>query len=744
MRLINARTVELEEFAENAVPPYAILSHTWDHGEVSFQDMLGGLPQEKLGYIKIQHSCKQALQDGLDFVWIDTCCIDKTSSAELSEAINSMYTWYAKAEVCYAFLADLESSLHYIPWQERLGECRWFSRGWTLQELIAPRHLTFYAKGWVELGSREKLRAKISQITKIDESILERPSTAALQQLSIATRMSWASNRTTTRVEDIAYCLLGVFKVNMPLLYGEGERAFTRLQEEIMKGSDDHSLFAWWFPVHDPLKDGDLPQWKHTDMLAPSPKMFADSAGVVAFQDSDPKHYTMTNRGLQVDLCVREDRNMNYAIFATAILNCHLRGDLQQYLAFEIVKRGYQGGESAQWSRLHNPRGGPLFIPRTERAAFKNRTMFIKHKPAPVLQSATTRHSNRSGGLLIPQNKDFTVVKVESEHTWDDATQTVQLNRLPRTSPILIFFRHNMPTAGLYPDIMVGQIVTIMFTLGFDQSLRPLKKSSTILGIHSSLEDAIAELERVKGCSMFCDVPSLLKFLEYDSEFGVKEEEEEEEEVVEQQIRYQSSYTTSKMPNVLDSVDFEIHLDVKEEEIMGQQMWVAELWSAQIHATEDEDNIEKDDESARELFAEHESKIDQTQNSSARLPGQSVIYRPMNWNNETITKFDGDELKMKNYASQEQVKIEIDRREREIEGKARMESVEEAEEEFADVPQWSYYTGIRDFDHTIADEQERSFTDEQEHPVLDEEEMESKPVEGSWFGKRMEWMSSFF
>lgn len=160
---------------------------------------------------------------------------------ELSEAINSMYTWYAKAEVCYAYLSDLETRLHYVPWQERLGDSRWFSRGWTLQELIALQVMIFYAKDWVVLGSRADFCAQLSQITRIDEDILFQPTRRALQQLSIATRMSWAANRTTSRVEDIAYCLLGIFNVNMPLLYGEGEKAFIRLQEAIMKDSDDHA-----------------------------------------------------------------------------------------------------------------------------------------------------------------------------------------------------------------------------------------------------------------------------------------------------------------------------------------------------------------------------------------------------------------------------------------------------------------------------------------------------------------------
>lgn len=437
MRLIHAQTIELREFGENAVPPYAILSHTWDGGEVSFQDMLTGLATEKPGYLKIEYSCKQTLKDELDFVWADTACIDKSSSAEFSEAINSMYTWYANGEVCYAYLSDLETRLHYLPWQERLGESRWFPRGWTLQELIAPQVVILYAKDWVVLGSRADFCAELSRITKVDEDVLLHPSKRALQQLSIATRMSWASNRTTTRVEGIAYCLLGIFNVSMPLLYGEGEKAFIRLQGEIMKGSDDHSLFAWWHPAHDDIHDGGLARWKHTDMLAQSPKMFANSGDIITFQEPHPKHDTMTNRGLLIDLCIHEDI-MSYVVFVTANLNCYRCGDLNQFFALEFIKRGYQKGESAQWSKLHNPRGGALCISRTERAAFKSKSMYVKLNKVLAPPSGTTRRSARSGGLLLSEKKDFTVLKVETAQLWDETTQSVQLHRQPRTLPTTI------------------------------------------------------------------------------------------------------------------------------------------------------------------------------------------------------------------------------------------------------------------------------------------------------------------
>jgi hypothetical protein len=187
--------------------------------------------------------------------WIDTCCIDKSSSAELSEAINSMFKWYNDAEVCYAFLSDVNADEDPNAWPSSFRNSRWFTRGWTLQELIAPGVVYFYGAGWKQIGSRDTLLNLVVEITKISPAYF---TTGDLSQFSAAQKMSWAANRNTTRLEDEAYCLLGLFDINMPLLYGEGKRAFQRLQEEILRQSEDDSLFShnhenilatspWWF-----------------------------------------------------------------------------------------------------------------------------------------------------------------------------------------------------------------------------------------------------------------------------------------------------------------------------------------------------------------------------------------------------------------------------------------------------------------------------------------------------------------
>jgi hypothetical protein len=173
---------------------------------------------------------------------MDTCCIDKSSSAELSEAINSMFQWYSNADLCYAYQSDVDSSEDPSLGSSTFQKSRWFTRGWTRQELIAPSEVIFLALGWKEIGTRESLCEVISQITRIDQQVLQYPDTR--ETISIAQRMSWASRRKTNRIEDQAYCLLGLFGINMPLLYGEGKNAFLSLKNETLGRSDDHSIFA--------------------------------------------------------------------------------------------------------------------------------------------------------------------------------------------------------------------------------------------------------------------------------------------------------------------------------------------------------------------------------------------------------------------------------------------------------------------------------------------------------------------
>ncbi|KAF4931234.1 Vegetative incompatibility protein HET-E-1 [Colletotrichum viniferum] len=319
MRLINVNTLELEEFFDENIPEYAILSHTWGREEVSFQDlcwlhdyeknrmtyasletMISQIGQnmadkatkirQRAGFDKIVQSARIAERRRLRYVWVDTCCIDKTSSAELSEAINSMFRWYQRAFICFAFLSDVDSRKDIdIFGALSFENSRWFTRGWTLQELLAPSSVTFYDRRWTAIGTKISEAAQISAITGIPKGAI---TTTRLDDWSLADRMSWASKRKTSRKEDIAYCSFGLFGVNMPLLYGEGNNAFIRLQQEIIKEHGGQSLLAWGY------NESVL---NHGSVFSPSPALLGSGTMVEGtFTNMDPFH--LNNKCLEISL----------------------------------------------------------------------------------------------------------------------------------------------------------------------------------------------------------------------------------------------------------------------------------------------------------------------------------------------------------------------------------------------------------------------------------------------------------
>ncbi|KAI8949270.1 heterokaryon incompatibility protein-domain-containing protein [Xylaria longipes] len=331
MRLIETRSSSytIKEFV-GAIPRYAILSHTWGEDEVTLQDMQSSIEgaKKKRGFSKIEGCCGLARGQGIYYAWIDTCCIDKTNGAELSEAINSMFSWYKNAEVCYAYLSDvfpddvpitpatLSSS---IIGQERFDDTsrffrsRWFSRCWTLQELLAPELVEFYTKDWQRFGTRNSLENYISQVTGIRPEILSEGFSPRSPEYSVAERMSWAAKRTTTRIEDCAYSLLGIFNVNMPLIYGEGPKAFHRLQVEIIRWQEDYTILAWG---NEGLSNT-IPHDTQCEALSSSPSAFKqdysslhatfqwNSESIVASPNGDEEMIppmSMTSRGLSLSV----------------------------------------------------------------------------------------------------------------------------------------------------------------------------------------------------------------------------------------------------------------------------------------------------------------------------------------------------------------------------------------------------------------------------------------------------------
>ena len=251
---------------------YAILSHRWgvDEDEVTFEDIQLSMDiSRKKGFSKLIGFCKLALSEGCRYGWVDTCCINKGNSSELEEAINSMYRWYVGSKICIAYLED-------VP-QKQLLLSSWFDRGWTLQELIGPKTMIFYNHDWHIIGTKLELTAELTRKTKIPESVLSHATKPSA--CSVAQRMSWAAERITTRVEDRAYSLMGLFDVYMPMIYGEREKAFIRLQQHIIQKSRDESIFAWCTESPGNLKT-------YPGLFAPSPSAYVHCSEIIQTRGS--------------------------------------------------------------------------------------------------------------------------------------------------------------------------------------------------------------------------------------------------------------------------------------------------------------------------------------------------------------------------------------------------------------------------------------------------------------------------
>ncbi|KAK4208162.1 vegetative incompatibility protein HET-E-1 [Rhypophila decipiens] len=354
MRLLlapdNTHLIQTKEFIGDEIPKlkYAILSHTWgaEAEEVSLQELnapFESTDAKAAGFDKIHKACQRAKRDGLEYTWVDTCCIDKTSSAELTEAINSMYAWYAGAKVCYAYLSDLDPGADL---ETALPQCKWFTRGWTLQELIAPRHVIFFDRDWNEIGNKNEneignkneLSNLLSRITNIPVKLLH--SQKPLEHYSVARRMSWAARRKTTRIEDLAYCLLGIFEVNLALIYGEGKKAFIRLQEAIVQSIGDRSIFAWT------ERRPDAPYQPLVGIFAEEPCQFADCGNIFcAFEDSVYGNLAITPRGVEVDAALAADPEQKDDAYR-CIFNTHCT-DKNRRVGIAVRKIG--GGRYARY-----------------------------------------------------------------------------------------------------------------------------------------------------------------------------------------------------------------------------------------------------------------------------------------------------------------------------------------------------------------------------------------------------------
>ena len=332
IRLLHVESLTLQQFKDDDCPPYVILSHRWAEDpsdEVVYDDMANfhELCQSRFwkkarSAAKIVGACQKVLEEGIHYLWLDTVCIKQDNPMELSTAINSMYRLYSNAEVCLAYLADYPSAE-----AQTLCLSDWFNRGWTLQELVAPMVVKFFDKEWRSMGDKGQLSEELTHRTCIDPAFLD--ANLLVEHASISERMSWMAGRKTSVPEDTAYCLLGIFGVSMPLLYGEGkERAFLRLQEEIMRYSDDQSLFVWKTEEQHPTGSTGPNTPYNTGLLASSPDCFRSTGNYSRYNhiDDDNEPYQMTNKGIAIDLGLRVLDGGSYDAYPPemfiGILNC--------------------------------------------------------------------------------------------------------------------------------------------------------------------------------------------------------------------------------------------------------------------------------------------------------------------------------------------------------------------------------------------------------------------------------------
>ncbi|UKZ77578.1 hypothetical protein TrVFT333_005302 [Trichoderma virens FT-333] len=455
MRLINVNTFKLEEFLDYRAPPYAILSHTWgnDSEELNFRDVEdGNIDKPGIGSVKFRGTCRQAARDNLGYAWIDTCCIDKTNLVELSEAINSMFRWYHRSTICYAFLSDVPTTEDPRKAESKFQRSRWFQRGWTLQELLAPKTMRFYCtilitsrrtgaqfgmnQEWHLLGTKGSMSTTIASVTGIPREYLL--GIARLHTASIAQRMSWAAHRDTKRKEDLAYCLLGIFDITMPMIYGEGgDQAFFRLQEQIMKVTRDDSILAWGLGSNE-SSAANTGKAIAGRVMAKSPADFANSGHIICRDQS-------LNYMSSVDISGGGIRAyLPLLITSTGqtvgLLNCGPEKNAQQVVGIPLIELAV--GSSDEYAR---PRGYNSFLHSMTAPATTPKPIRIKH------DSQENVSLDSSGLYFHYEDSDFTdinlkIIDVLPKSCWDE--ERALITSMPGTKDgtlgqILIRLRQN-------------------------------------------------------------------------------------------------------------------------------------------------------------------------------------------------------------------------------------------------------------------------------------------------------------
>ncbi|EXJ66663.1 uncharacterized protein A1O5_10334 [Cladophialophora psammophila CBS 110553] len=396
------------------IPCYAILSHTWgpDGDEVTFRDLEKGSAKRKASYNKIRFCGEQAQKDGLQYFWVDTCCIDKSSSAELQEAITSMFRWYRDAVKCYVYLSDVtvckrNSDQTERPWEPAFRKSRWFTRGWTLQELLAPRSVEFFSREEELLGDKKMLERQIHEITGISIAALRN---APLSKFGVDERLRWAETRKTQKEEDKAYCLLGIFNVFMPLIYGEGENAFVRLKAEIERSSRGSLNLPETGLENVGLKEAA----KRSNMIAATDKRSAEVAQLTASAGE-----------LIADLLDTSSRANDAAL--------DLPNSLQWFFETQEYKTFLAGQGQAFLCYLARPGNGKTVLARHLLASFMRTAPSRKHRKAvyipcerltarPQIARSNQPEAQRapSSSGLEPREQGRTVERLTSLHEEED------------------------------------------------------------------------------------------------------------------------------------------------------------------------------------------------------------------------------------------------------------------------------------------------------------------------------------
>ena len=336
-----------------------------------------------------------------------------------------MFSWYAGCHVCYAYLADFEASR--LIKGGGISGSRWFSRGWTLQELIAPALVRFYDKSWESVGTKASLSRSIASSTGIGEDTLcVSPGvlTEHLNDIPIAVKMSWAADRETSRIEDTAYCLLGLFGINLPLLYGEGERSFIRLQEEIVRNSNDLSLLAWRLPQDTIYSTSHSANY--CGVFAPHPQRFRDSQNIK--RRSDLKFvpdFTNTNKGLKIQSELYYDRLQGLHVLelnSYSLMHSKRLGILLKHHGAGVFVRA----KPENFAFLENDIG--VKNPTVTFAGQK--TLFLSKIIASKLSQRLDRIPLDSFVVPTLKNGNYHLVAAKPEALWDSVNETYVVDGL--------------------------------------------------------------------------------------------------------------------------------------------------------------------------------------------------------------------------------------------------------------------------------------------------------------------------